>query len=141
VIVLDYKGKVQALYKGWNRLRFSLSRETEVFLPISVCSTSDGNYVIADLRQDCLHVLSPYGKFIGILRCENGDILSDTSAVCVDSEDNIWVGHHNQGTFSVLKPSRFKNVFDQLQLPLLPELPLLRDDGDEHFLSHILPDT
>jgi hypothetical protein len=141
VIVLDYKGKVQALYKGWNRLRFALSRETEAFLPISVCSTSYGNYVIADLRQDCLHVLSPYGKFIGILRCENGDILSDTSAVCVDSEDNIWVGHHNQGTVSVLKPSRFKNVFDHLQLPLLSELHLLSDDGDEHFLSHILHDT
>ena len=141
VIVLDYKGKVQALYKGWNRLRFALFRETETFRPISVCSTSDGNYVIADLRQDCLHVLSPSGKFIGILRCENGDILSGTSAVCVDSEDNIWVGHHNQGTVSVLKPSRFRNVFDQLQLPLLSELRLLSDDGDEHFLSHILPDA
>jgi hypothetical protein len=141
VIVLDYKGKVQALYKGWNRLRFALSRETEAFYPISVCSTSDGKYVIADSRQDCLHVLSPYGKFIGILRCENGDILSDTSAVCVDSEENIWVGHYNQGTVSVLKPSRFKNVFDQLQLPLLPELHLLSDDEDEHFLSHIVPDT
>jgi len=141
VIVLDYKGKVQALYKGWNRSRFALSRETEAFRPISVCSTSDGNYVIADLRQDCLHVLSPSGKFIGILRCENDNILSGTSAVCVDSEDNIWVGHHNQGTVSVLKPSRFRNVFDQLQLPLLSELPLLSDDGDEHFLSHILPDA
>jgi hypothetical protein len=66
--------------------------------------------------------------FIGILRCENGDILSETSAVCVDSEDNIWVGHYDQGTVSVLKPSRFINVFDQLQLPFLPELPLLSDD-------------
>jgi hypothetical protein len=58
VIVLDYKGKVQALYKGWNRLRFAIFPGTEAFLPISVCSTSEGNYVIADLRQDCLHVLS-----------------------------------------------------------------------------------
>ena len=140
VIVLDYKGKVQALYKGWNILRVALSREMEAFRPISVCSTSDGNYVIADLRQDCLHVLSPSGKFIGILRCENSDILSHTSAVCIDSEDNIWVGHYNQGTVSVLKPSRFRNVFDQLQLSLLSELPLLSDDGDEHFLSYILPD-
>jgi sugar lactone lactonase YvrE len=100
----------------WSRLRFAIFPGTEAFLPISVCSTSEGNYVIADLRQDCLHVLSPYGKFIGILRCENGDILSDTSAVCVDSEDNIWVGHHNQGTVSVLKPSRFKNVLEKRKL-------------------------
>jgi hypothetical protein len=49
-------------------------------------------------------------KGIGILRCVNGDILSDTSAVCVDSEDNIWVGHHNQGTVSVLKPNYKKCI-------------------------------
>jgi hypothetical protein len=65
-----------ALYKGWNRLRFALSRETEAFYPISVCSTSDGKYVIADSRQDCLHVLSPYGKFIGIL---NKKVFSEAS--------------------------------------------------------------
>jgi hypothetical protein len=40
-----------ALYKGWNRLRFAIFPGTEAFLPISVCSTSDGNYVIADLRH------------------------------------------------------------------------------------------
>jgi hypothetical protein len=40
---------------------------------------------------------------------ENGDILSNTSALCVDSEDNIWAGRHIERTISVLKPSRFKN--------------------------------
>jgi len=131
VTVLDYNGKVQACYKGWNRFCFGLFPETEEFVPNSVCSTSDGNYVIADLSQDCLHVLSPYGKFVGILRCENGDIISNTSALCVDSEDNIWVGHYNQGTISVLKPSRFKNVLNQFQLPLLPEIPQLSGDLNE----------
>jgi hypothetical protein len=131
VIVIDYNGKVQSFYKGWGRLRFGFLPETEVFIPISVCSTSDGNYVIADLSHNCLHVLSPYGKFIGILRCENGDIISNTSALCVDSEDNIWVGHGSQGTISVLKPSSFKNVFNQFQLPLLPEIPQLNGDSDE----------
>jgi len=42
VIVLDYQGKVQSLYDG------SLILEEETFIPSSVCSTSDGNYVIAD---------------------------------------------------------------------------------------------
>jgi hypothetical protein len=58
----------------------------------------------------------PYGKFIGILRCENGDIRSNINAVCVDSEDNIWAGRNIPGIISVLKPSRFKNVFNQFQL-------------------------
>jgi hypothetical protein len=31
-----------------------------------------------------IFVLSPYGKFIGILRCENGDIISNASALCVE---------------------------------------------------------
>ena len=131
ITVIDYNGKVQAFYKGWGRLRFGFLPETEIFIPISVCSTSDGNYVIADLRHNCLHVLSPYGKFIGILRCENGDTISNTSALCVDSEDNIWVGHDSQGTNSVLKPSRFKNVFNQFQLLLLPEIPQLSGDSGE----------
>ena len=98
---------------------------------MSVCSTSDGNYVIADLCHNCLHVLSPYGKFIGILRCENDDIISNPRAVCVDSEDNIWVGHDSEGTILVLKPSRFKNVFNRFHLPLLPEIPQLSGDSDE----------
>jgi hypothetical protein len=65
------------------------------------------------------------------LRCENGDIISNIAALCVDSEDNIWAGHHIQGTISVLKPSRYKNVFNQFQLPLLPEIPPLSGDLDE----------
>jgi len=68
VTVIDYNGKVQAFYKGWDRLLFGFLPEMEVFIPISVCSTSDGNYVIADVFHNCLHVLSPYGKLIGILR-------------------------------------------------------------------------
>ena len=131
VTVIDYNGKVQAFYKGWGRLRFGFLPETEIFLPMSVCSTSDGNYVIADPCHNCLHVLSSYGKFIGILRCENGDIISNPRVLCVDSEDNIWVGHDSQGTISVLKPSRFKNVFNQFQLALLPEIPQLSDDSNE----------
>jgi hypothetical protein len=125
VIVLDYQGKVQSSYDG------SLILEEAAFIPSSVCSTSDGNYVIADFCHNFLHVLNPYGKFIGILRCENGDILSNIYAVCVDSEDNIWAGRHIQGIMSVLKPSRFKNVFNQFQLPLLPEIPQLSGDLDE----------
>jgi hypothetical protein len=131
VIVIDYNGKVQSFYKGWGRLCFGFLPEAEVFIPMSVCSTSDGNYVIADLCHNCLHVLSPYGKFIGILRCENDDIISNPRAVCVDSEDNIWVGHDSEGTISVLKPSRFKNVFNRFHLPLLPEIPQLSGDSDE----------
>jgi hypothetical protein len=125
VIVLDYQGKVQSLYDG------SLILEEAAFIPSSVCSTSDGNYVIADFCHNFVHVLSPYGKFIGILRYENGDNLSNTSALCVDSEDNIWAGRHIERTISVLKPSRFKNVFNQFQLPLLPEIPQLSGDLDE----------
>jgi hypothetical protein len=131
VIILDYQGKVQSLYKGWGRLHLALFPEAETFIPTSVCSTSDGNYVIADACHNCLHVLSPYGKFIGILRCENGDAISNTSALCVDSEDNIWAGHHIQGTISVLRPSRFINVFNQFQLPLLPEIPQMSGDLGE----------
>ena len=131
VIILNYQGKVQSLYKGWGRLHLALFPEAETFIPTSVCSTSDGNYVIADACHNCLHVLSPYGKFIGILRCENGDAISNTSALCVDSEDNIWAGHHIQGTISVLRPSRFINVFNQFQLPLLPEIPQMSGDLGE----------
>jgi hypothetical protein len=47
------------------------------------------------------------------------------------SEDNIWAGRNIPGIISVLKPSRFKNVFNQFQLPLLPEIPQLSGDLDE----------
>jgi hypothetical protein len=89
------------LYKGWGRLHLALFPEAETFIPTSVCSTSDGNYVIADICHNCLHVLSPYGKFIGILRCENGDAISNTSALCVDSEDNIWAQQYFNETRTI----------------------------------------
>jgi len=115
VIVLDYEGKVQASYKGWDHTPFPLFPEPDRFVPLSLCSTPDGNYVVGDLCRECLHVLSPYGKFIGILRCEDGEILNETNAMCVDSVNDIWVGHNTQGTVSVLKPSRFRNVFRQIK--------------------------
>ena len=118
IIVLDYEGKVQASYKGWGNIPFPLFPESEKFLPLSLCSTPDGNYVVGDLCRECLHVLSPYGKFIGILRCEDGEILNEARAMCVDSVNNIWIGHNTQGTVSVLKPSRFRNVFDRLNISL-----------------------
>ncbi|XP_052091473.1 uncharacterized protein LOC127728242 [Mytilus californianus] len=134
VIVLDYDGKVRGLYKGWRKLPFSLFTDGEPFLPLSVCTTADGNFIVADIYKECLHVLSPLGKFIGIMRGEEGDSLIESSALCVDSEQNIWVGHHSQGTITVLKPSRLNNIFDQrhfpflhgeeLRLPLFPELNL-----------------
>lgn len=134
VIVQDYDGKVRGLYKGWRKLPFSLFTNGEPFLPLSVCTTADGNFIVADIYKECLHVLSPLGKFIGIMRGEEGDSLIESSALCVDTEQNIWVGHHSQGTITVLKPSRLKNTFDhrrfpflhgeELRLPLFPELNL-----------------
>ncbi|XP_071156646.1 uncharacterized protein [Mytilus edulis] len=116
VIILDYDGKVRGFFKGW-KLPFTLFSEN--FLPLSVCSTADGYFLVVDPHKECLHILNPYGKFIGIVRGEDGDSLADSSAVCVDTENNIWVGHHNQGTITVLKPSCFKNKFDQMRFPFL----------------------
>jgi hypothetical protein len=62
------------------------------------------------LFHNFLHVLSPYGKFIGILRYENGDILSNTSALCVDSEDNIWAGRHIERTMQLRNFRRKLNI-------------------------------
>lgn len=134
VIIIDTQGKVRGFYKGWGKLPISIFPEKENFLPLSVCSTSDGNYVVADPRRECLHVLSPYGKFIGIMRCEDGEVLNDTSALCVDTENNVWVGHHNEGTITVLKPSYFRNVFDRSVLPQLPLFPYLGGESDIPFL-------
>ena len=123
IIILDYNGSVRGFFKGLENMPLSflpipiqmLGSDDDHFHPASVCATSDGNFLVADPNKECLLVINPYGKLIGILRSDSGTDLSGTSSVCIDNYQNIWAGHINMGTISVLKPNLFQNQFQRME--------------------------
>ena len=109
VIIIDYKGRVLGFYKGIENNAIPVLFRNDIFLPMAVCCTSSGDFIVSDPRKDYLLVLTPLGKFTGILRLDSLAHLLDISAICIDYKQNIWTGHFNLGTISVLTPDLYKN--------------------------------
>ena len=114
VITIDYNGRVRGFFKGLPTVGFPflLDQGRNQFFP-GACTTWGSNFIISDTSKEYLKVISPYGKFVGILRLDNREYLRDIAALCVDSKGYIWTGHFHQGTISVIKPNFYKNDFDQ----------------------------
>lgn len=61
------------------------------FDPSSVCVDSCGHILVADLSNDCVHLLSSNARFLRYLLTET-DGVQRPSAIAVDWSDQVWVG-------------------------------------------------
>ena len=68
VVIIDYKGRILGFYKGYEANIMPCLYHTGEFEPISVCSTKKGDFIVSGQNKDYPFVLTPLGKFIGILR-------------------------------------------------------------------------
>lgn len=132
VTLVDYSGVVRGRYEGLQTmiLPFLPNLDGNKTFFAAVCSTQDGNFVISDPNKDYLQVISPNGKFIAVLRCENRESFRGITALCTDSKQNFWAGHYENGTISVIKPEFYKNDFEKLFLPF-------QDHNHGDFLSFL----
>ena len=59
-----------------------------------------GNLIVADLNNDCLHILDQNGHF---LRCLETFGLENPCGLSVDGEGRLWVGLLNAGLIRVIQ--------------------------------------
>ncbi|XP_062594987.1 uncharacterized protein LOC134256355 [Saccostrea cucullata] len=80
VVVIDEKGVLRFRYRG-------LSQDPH-FEPYGICSDSECNIIVADMKNDKIHMIDQNGGFICFLYYED---MKMPRALCIDENDNLYV--------------------------------------------------
>jgi hypothetical protein len=94
VVVVNKSGRVRFRYDG------TPARRKESFGPAHIVTDAMSRIIVADLRNNCLHLLDPNGQF---LRCVDNCELVNPCGLSVDSEERLWVGLQNSGEVKVIQ--------------------------------------
>ncbi|XP_061186407.1 uncharacterized protein LOC133194471 [Saccostrea echinata] len=92
VVVVGKTGRVRFRYDGapaWRKRPFT---------PRQIVTDSMSHIIVADVDNDCLHILSQDGQF---LRCVEN--LETPCGLSVDSEGRLWVGLYDSGVVKVIQ--------------------------------------
>ena len=94
VVVVDKTGRVQFRYDG------KPARREKSFIPAGIVTNVLSQIIVADLKNNCLHILDQNGQF---LKCVDDCGLRDPDGLSVDSEGRLWVGSYDSGEIKVIK--------------------------------------
>ncbi|XP_078329820.1 uncharacterized protein LOC144624235 [Crassostrea virginica] len=91
VVVTDAGGMLRFRYQG-------ISANSN-FEPYGLCCNSACNIIIADMKNDQIHVIDKDGGFLYTVQYEG---IKMPRALCIDEEDNVYVGEWNTDSIKVL---------------------------------------
>ncbi|XP_022308924.2 uncharacterized protein LOC111114747 isoform X3 [Crassostrea virginica] len=91
VVVTDAGGMLRFRYQG-------ISANSN-FEPYGLCCNSACNIIIADMKNDQIHVIDKDGGFLNTVQYEG---IKMPRALCIDEEDNVYVGEWNTDSIKVL---------------------------------------
>jgi hypothetical protein len=94
MVVVNKSGRVRFRYDG------TPARRKKPFHPAHILTDSMSQIIVADLNNDCLHILDQSGQF---LRCVDNCGLDKPCGLSVDSEGRLWVGSHKLGEVKVIQ--------------------------------------
>ena len=94
VIVVDKIGQVRFRYNGKE------SGIKKTFTPKQIETDSMGQIIVADYKNNCLHILDEGGKF---LRLVDNKGLDRPTGVSLDKEGRLWVTLYNNGMVMVIQ--------------------------------------
>ncbi|XP_078317723.1 uncharacterized protein LOC144620543 [Crassostrea virginica] len=83
VVGVDKTGRVRFRYTG------TPAKRKNATSPISIVTDALSQIIVADIINDCLHILNENGQF---LRCVEDYALVKPYGLSVDSEGRLWVG-------------------------------------------------
>ena len=89
VVVTDAGGMFRFRYKG----------KTENFEPCGICCNSNCNIIIADMKNDGIHVIDKDNNFLYTFEDKG---IKMPRALCIEEEDNVYVGEWNTDSIKVL---------------------------------------
>uniref|UniRef100_K1PG36 Tripartite motif-containing protein 3 n=1 Tax=Magallana gigas TaxID=29159 RepID=K1PG36_MAGGI len=80
--------------------RFSYTGQGSVCTPYGICTDVLGHILVCDFFSKTVHLLDQDGQFLSLLLTEQQGV-KDPCSVCVDDENNLWVGqeYDNMGQF------------------------------------------
>nr|XP_022312587.1 uncharacterized protein LOC111117708 [Crassostrea virginica] len=91
VVVTDAGGMLRFRYQGTSR--------NSNFEPYGLCCDSNCNIIIADMKNDRIHVIDKDGGFLHYVRYEG---IKMPRAFCIDENDNVHVGEWNTTSIKVI---------------------------------------
>ncbi|XP_048741733.2 E3 ubiquitin-protein ligase TRIM71-like [Ostrea edulis] len=94
VVVVNKSGRVRFRYDG------TPARRKKSFNPVPIVTDSMSQIIVADINNDCLHILDQNGQF---LRCVDNCGLDKPQGLSVDSEGRLWVGLYKSGEVKVIQ--------------------------------------
>ena len=91
VVVTDAGSMVRFRYQG-------ISANSN-FEPYGLCCNSACNIIIANMKNDRIHVIDKNGGFLYTIQYEG---IKMPRALCIDNKDNVYVGEWNTDSIKVL---------------------------------------
>ncbi|XP_052677262.1 uncharacterized protein LOC128158449 [Crassostrea angulata] len=101
VCVSDYTNAVVVVDKSGQH-RFSYKGQGSGFDPYGICTDVLGHILVCDINSETVHLLDQDGQFLSLLLTEQQGVECPRS-VCVDDENNLWVGQYGTNTVTVYK--------------------------------------
>uniref|UniRef100_A0A8W8LPE1 Tripartite motif-containing protein 2 n=1 Tax=Magallana gigas TaxID=29159 RepID=A0A8W8LPE1_MAGGI len=101
VCVSDYNNGVVVVDKSGQH-RFSYTGQGSRFDPYGTCTDVLGHILVCDYISKAVYLLDQDGQFLSQLQTPQQGVEHPRS-VCVDDENNFWVGQRNTNTVTVYK--------------------------------------
>nr|XP_011431640.2 uncharacterized protein LOC105331229 [Crassostrea gigas] len=102
VCVSDYDNDTVVVVDKSEQHRFSYTGQGSWFRPNGICTDVLGHILVCDTYSDTVHLLDQDGQFLSLLLTEQQGVEYPCS-VCVDDENNLWVGQYDTNTVTVYK--------------------------------------
>ncbi|XP_048750224.2 RING finger protein 207-like [Ostrea edulis] len=100
VCVSDYEKQAVVVVNKSGQYRFSYRGQESGFRPRGICTDVLGHILVCD--NTTVHLLDQDGQFLSLLLTEQHGI-DDAISVCVDDENNLYVGQYSKNTVTVHK--------------------------------------
>eukprot|EP00105_Crassostrea_gigas_P033330 XP_011456668.1 PREDICTED: uncharacterized protein LOC105348797 [Crassostrea gigas] len=91
VCVSDYRKHAVVVVDKSGQRRFSYTGQGSGFNPFGICTDLLGHILVCDQISDTVHLLDQDGQFLSLLLTPQQGVEHPRS-VCVDDENNLWVG-------------------------------------------------
>nr|XP_022312749.1 uncharacterized protein LOC111117810 [Crassostrea virginica] len=98
----DYHKRTVVVVNKSGQHRFSYSGQRSEFCPYGICTDVLGHILVCDSVSDTVHLLDQDGGFLSVILSEQQGV-KHPRGVCVDDENNLYVGQYNTNTVTVYK--------------------------------------
>nr|XP_034306152.1 uncharacterized protein LOC109617037 [Crassostrea gigas]XP_034306153.1 uncharacterized protein LOC109617037 [Crassostrea gigas] len=102
VCVSDYNKHAVVVVDKSGQHRFSYTGQGSRFNPYGICTDLLGHILVCDNVSKTVHLLDQDGQFLSLLLTSQQGVECPRS-VCVDDENNLWVGQRDTNTVTVYK--------------------------------------